>query len=54
MGKEGMRDGYRLALGPTMRDHSFVVWAFQTSVRGTEESFQHCFDGVSRRAWLGS
>lgn len=39
MGKEGMRDGYRLALGPTMRDHSFVVWAFQTSVRGTEESF---------------
>lgn len=52
-GKEAMRDGYRLALGPTRRDHSFVVWAFQTSVRGIEKSFQRRFDRVFRKAPAG-
>lgn len=53
LGKEEVRGGYKLALIPKMRDRGFVIWASQTSVRGFKKSFQHSFDGVSRKGLVG-
>lgn len=53
VGKKEVRGGHRLALMPKMRDCGFVVWVFQTSVRGFKKSFQHSFDRVSREGLVG-
>lgn len=53
VGKKEVRGGHRLALIPKMTDCGFVVWAFQTSVRGLKKSFQHSFDRASREGLVG-